>query len=90
MIRIYFWWKCFEIVAVPVLTIVELSLQRDSHINKAWPISAFVLMIVRILLRIYFLYIIFSFIQRVERGEALLVEYGSRRLNRMIDEIKKD
>jgi hypothetical protein len=41
-------------------------------------------------LRAYFSYLIYSYYKRVDRGEQLLVEYGDRKLNKMIEEIKEE
>ena len=40
--------------------------------------------------RTYFVYLIYSFCKRLERGETLLIDYGGRRLNKMIEELKDD
>jgi hypothetical protein len=90
VIWIYFWWKCIEIVLMPTFEIIEIVRQKNKMANRGWPTAAIVILVLRTVLRLYFLYIIFSFVQRVNRGESLLVEYGNRRLNRMIDEIKSD
>ena len=45
---------------------------------------------IRTIVRLYFLYLIFSFYKRLERGETLLVEVGSRKLGRMIEELKEE
>lgn len=42
------------------------------------------------LLRPYFAYLIYSYYTRLDRGETLLVEYGDRKLNKMIEQIKED
>lgn len=41
-------------------------------------------------IRLYFIYMIYSFCKRLERGEILLVEYGGRRLQQMIEELRSD
>ena len=38
----------------------------------------------------YFAYLIYSFYMRVDRGEQLLVEYGGRRLSKMIKDLKEE
>ena len=47
-------------------------------------------MVAEIVVRLYFIYLIFSFFKRLERGETLLIEYGGRRLSKMIEEIRSD
>jgi len=38
----------------------------------------------------YFAYLIYSYIERHQRGENLLIENGERRLNQMIDELREE
>lgn len=40
--------------------------------------------------RLYFIYLIYSFFKRLERGEFLLVEYGTRKLGKMIELLKEE
>jgi hypothetical protein len=42
------------------------------------------------MIRLYFAYLIFSYFMRIDRGESLLVEYGQRRLSKMIDQIQEE
>ena len=64
--------------------------ENDKAVSKAVPLSQIVFIIVRTMIRVYFVYLIFSFVKRVDRGDTLLVEYGSRRLRSMLDELKKE
>ena len=53
-------------------------------------ISYYAIIACKALVRVYFVYLIYSFYARVDRGETLLVEYGRRKLSKMIDEIRED
>ena len=39
------------------------------------------------MVRLYFAYLIFSYYMRIDRGESLLVEYGQKKLGKMIEKI---
>lgn len=41
-------------------------------------------------MRLYYAYLIYSYYMRMDRGEQLLVDYGSKKLSKMIEEIKEE
>ena len=45
----------------------------------------YALIIAKCMVRLYFAYLIFSYFMRIDRGESLLVEYGERKLSKMIE-----
>ncbi len=95
LLRFYYLWKCAEVVALPVFEIAifytaSLSTQVHSQLTHHQVVNYYSLVIAKCLLRIYFAFLIFSYCMRIDRGESLLVEYGERRLSKMIEKIKEE
>lgn len=90
MLKFYFWWKCLEIVIMPIITIVAVAMASRNNLQSGKTSTAgqYFLMFFAILVRLYCLYLIYSFIKRLERGEQLLVEYGDKKLEKMIEELR--
>jgi hypothetical protein len=59
-------------------------------VSKGASTTYYVVIFAKSLMRGYFSYLIYSYIQRMDRGEQLLVEYGSKKLSKMIEEIKEE
>jgi hypothetical protein len=93
VIRIYFMWKVLELFMIPVLEIIILiqNYHKDS-VKKYVPPSAilYFLLFGRCVVRLYLIYLIYSFYKRLERGEILLIENGTKRLNHMLEELKEE
>ena len=71
---------------IPVLELFMLYTYEGKFNNYSPPTAIqYVLVFGRTFVRLYLIYLIFSFYKRLERGESLLVEFGSRKLGRMID-----
>lgn len=82
-----------EVIIIPffelIIVFVEVSNNKDI-LNQSASIDYYILVVTKAAVRAYFAYLIYSFYMRVDRGEQLLVEYGGRKLNKMIDEIKEE
>ena len=90
LLRFYYLWKCVEVVAFPIFEIAifytaSISQQLYSELTHLQTVNYYTLVIVKCMVRLYFAFLIFSYFMRIDRGEALLVEYGERRLSKMIE-----
>lgn len=90
LLRFYYLWKCVEVIAFPIFEIAifytaSLSNQVHSQLTHHQTINYYVLVVAKCVIRLYFAFLIFSYFMRIDRGESLLVEYGERRLSKMID-----
>jgi hypothetical protein len=78
---------------LPVFEIILLA-SNDHSQNNSSPggndASYYILIILKAILRAYFSYLLYSFYTRLNRGESLLVEYGHRKLGKMLDELKEE
>ena len=79
-------------VILPIVEVIILSVSvphpTDNMVRQS--INYYVLVLVKAMLRLYLAYLIYSYFMRVDRGESLLVEYGERRLSKMIDKINEE
>ncbi|CDW74775.1 UNKNOWN [Stylonychia lemnae] len=93
IIKFYFAWKCIEVCIIPffelIIVFVEVS-DESGALSQTPTINYYIIVLTKAFLRAYFSYLIYSYYKRVDRGEQLLVEYGDRRLNKMIEEIKEE
>ncbi len=72
------------------LAILLFSAPSASDLEQRPSIFYYVIVLVKAMIRLYFAYLIFSYFMRLDRGEALLVEYGEKRLGKMIDKIRDE
>ena len=80
-----------EVVVIPIFEVVIIvTSASNQELGQSISIRYYVFILTKALLRAYFAYLIYSFYMRLDRGESLLVEYGQRKLHRMIDEIKEE
>ena len=70
----------FEIVIV----LLKPNDQSSIQVNQ-YTITYYVFVVTKMILRAYFAYLIYSYYTRLDRGETLLVEFGDRKLNKMIE-----
>jgi len=90
LLRFYYLWKCVEVIAFPIFEIAifynaSISQQVHSELTHHQTVNYYTLVIVKIMVRLYFAFLIFSYFMRIDRGESLLVEYGERKLSKMIE-----
>ena len=93
ILRLYYAWKCLEVVLIPIFELIILTLsakQPSSQLGSSSSITYYVLVLVKSMLRLYFAYLIFSFFMRLDRGENLLVEHGERRLGKLLDQLSRE
>lgn len=72
------------------LLVIFATQSNSSELTSSPSITYYSLILFKALMRSYFSYLIYSYYKRVERGEQLLVDYGDRKLSRMIEEIKEE
>ena len=89
LLRFYYAWKCIEIVIVPIFEIIILTVTvpAASELGESVSINYFIFVLAKTVLRLYFAYLIYSYYMRLDRGESLLVEFGERKLSKMIVQI---
>ena len=91
ILRFYYAWKCLEVVLIPLFELTILTLAGNSNqLGSSSSLNYYILVLAKAMLRLYFAYLIFSYFMRLDRGESLLVEYGERKLTKMIDLINRD
>eukprot|EP00347_Sterkiella_histriomuscorum_P019236 403342419 len=93
IIKFYFAWKCIEVLVIPVFELIIIFAQiggNESQLKQSPSINYYIIVLVKAVMRAYFAYLIYSFYKRVDRGELLLVDYGDRKLSKMIEEIKEE
>ena len=90
ILRFYYAWKCLEVVLIPIFELTILTLAGKTQLGSSSSINYYIIVLIKAMLRLYFAYLIFSYFMRLDRGESLLVEYGERKLTKMIDLINRD
>ena len=82
LLKFYFFWKCMEVLALPVFEIIIVFTTIGGQQLNSSPSKAYYGFVVgKAFLRAYFSYLIYSFYMRIERGETLLVDFGGRKLS---------
>jgi len=81
-----------EVIIIPIFEILILTFTVGSteELSERPSINYYIIVLVKAMIRLYFAYLIFSYYMRIDRGESLLVEYGERKLSKMIDQIKEE
>lgn len=92
ILRMYYYWKCVEVVVIPIFEtlIISVTVSNASSLQSASSLTYYLFMGIKAVFRFYFAFLIYSYFTRLERGESLLVEYGERKLGKMIDNIQLD
>lgn len=92
LLKYYYLWKCFEVVAIPIFEIIlfTVSIGSQTFLSEMPAINYYIIVLLKAGIRLYFAFLIFSYYMRIDRGEALLVEYGVKRLDKIINEIKSE
>lgn len=87
LLKFYYVWKCVEVATIPLFEIIILvvTVPHQSQLSHRLSINYYIFVIVKAMMRLYFAYLIFSYYMRLDRGETLLVDYGERKLSKMID-----
>lgn len=89
----YLIWKMCEVVCIPIFEIIILTVtvqDPSTDLKLTQSINYYVFIGLKSLARLFFAYIIYSYKYRRDLGEHLLVEYGEKKLSRMIDQISRD
>ena len=76
ILKFYYIWKCLEASLLPVFELILLFVTSTAVLTQKPLLYYFVFLFFKILLRTYFAYLIYSYYQRLDRGESLLVEFG--------------
>lgn len=72
ILKFYFYWKCVEAIVIPIfeLVIVFAEAGNDSDILHSSPsLTYYIIILCKAFLRGYFAYLIYSYYQRMDRGE---------------------
>jgi len=80
------------VVIIPIfeILILTVSAPKSDILAEQPSINYYVIVLVKAMVRLYFAYLIYSYFMRVDRGESLLVEYGERKLSKMIERVKEE
>lgn len=72
ILKFYFGWKCAEVVIIPVFELLIIFVQlsdNEEMLSQSPSISYYIIVLSKAAMRAYFAYLIYSFYQRVDRGE---------------------
>ncbi|TNV76423.1 hypothetical protein FGO68_gene6224 [Halteria grandinella] len=90
-LRYYFLWKLGEVVVLTIFELLVMSTSdQSSELHHALTANYYVFALLKALTRLFFAYLIYSYNYRRDLGEHLLIDYGERRLKKMIEQIQRE